>query len=681
MYRPGEFITDLKHRQIWYTSPEVSNLELLTAVDYKPLLGTSTKLSITGDIAEITRQQPDGTAVDAFDIQEQEVLEFRGDYTGFVQVSSINQPSPGTASQYKLLKMEPANGETGRLKVVEREAFRGTFKDTGRGARRRVANRGRRRLVTREQVDEGATFNNVEVIGIRGGIAWYGPYAALPDGEKTTIIEIDFLFPAGLALIQDGEEKPVSVTVEIEHYDASVTNAQRYYTQKTFTNSTISELGETVIIYTEGPIRPFVRIRRVTTESDSIDVYDEVRVARIKATPTSKNSYEDVSTLAVTFGDSQNISQSAENTINIRNGNRLLGDWSLLRANARRSVAVYPNNSSRYQSRSIMRFLATMIIDAIGKEAEDKIDFTEFERLDRILEDRGDYLDIDFSDETTLWEAIKIVLSAAYAAPTIKEGVLLPVREDVGDDFQQMFTPDIMLGEGLTIDHALYDPQEPDGIEVEYFDLELNTNVTVLAALEDDTRLNPKRVQANGITQRDQAYRLGMRQRRRAKYKPARYSFDTELDALNCNYGAPVLICSDLFGGQQSIVISSNASGVSIADNYDPTILSAEYPEGTGRTGQVYAIFRSPEGKASPLIPVTVSQFSTVLQMDRNLIGFELSTDEEEPTLVSFGQESELAKRAIIKRVTPNGDNTVSVVAEEYVAEIYASDNDTAPEI
>jgi hypothetical protein len=334
------------------------------------------------------------------------------------------------------------------------------------------------------------------------------------------------------------------------------------------------------------------------------------------------------------------------------------------------SIEVYeiPDTVNVRRSRSIVRFIANAVYDAIGDGVLDQLDFDALDTLDTLLEFRDDYLDAEFSDETTLWEAIKIMASPGYSEPVIKEGVFDLVRIAEGTDFSALYTPDIMLGDGLQTDMGFYGSQEPDGVDIEYFSLATYSNEVYEYRLPGDLGLRPKRIQAIGIGTEEKAFRMAARERRRIRAKPATYTFTTELDALNSNYGDPIAIASDVFGSQYGHVIGVSGSIIDLSFDYEAI------------TGSPVATFRDPDGSMSSTHSVSLGPASNQITLvSPSSPSFTLITDEnEEPNLVSLGNTSDYVKRAIVRRISPQNNNEVQVTAEEYVADIY-TDDDNSP--
>jgi hypothetical protein len=330
------------------------------------------------------------------------------------------------------------------------------------------------------------------------------------------------------------------------------------------------------------------------------------------------------------------------------------------------------------ESKSIVRFAANALYDTLGADVIDIVDWTAMSAMDTLLESRGDEFNAEFVDESTLWEALKIIFSPGYAEPAMKEGKLLPIRTTTGADYRHLYTPDFMTGDGLLIEHNFYEGQEPDGVDVEYLDVDSGEMEIVECRLSGDSGLRPKRIQSNGITNRTRAWRIGMRERRRLFYRPAQYTFSVEMDGLNSEYGDPIGIASDIFSSQTGTVTA--ATGNNLTLDFTPVFDTTTSPNPV-----YFAAFKKPTGEMSGLYTVVLGSPNNIITIiDSPGIDFTPVTDaspdsDGENTLVTLGTSDEWGVRAILKKITPSGDDRVDMLAEEYVADVYADDDNSPP--
>tara|TARA_B100001063_G_scaffold228202_1_gene239344 strand:+ start:776 stop:1252 length:477 start_codon:yes stop_codon:yes gene_type:complete len=125
-----------------------------------------------------------------------------------------------------------------------------------------------------------------------------------------------------------------------------------------------------------------------------------------------------------------------------------------------------------------------------------------------------------------------------------------------------MYQPDNYIGM-LKRSIKLIDDDEPDGVEVEYFDPVTWKSETILCLLSGDLGIDPEKVRALGVTDRNKAYQFGMRKRRTRRYRRTRFYFKTELYALNSRYLDYCALADDLPGYEQSDTVMA-ISGRSI---------------------------------------------------------------------------------------------------------------------
>lgn len=320
-------------------------------------------------------------------------------------------------------------------------------------------------------------------------------------------------------------------------------------------------------------------------------------------------------------------------------------------------------------SRSVMRFIGNALWETMGVKSNNLVDLDTLSTLDTLLENREDYLDAEFVDETTLYEALKIMLAPGYCDPCIKDGKFAPVRIAAGSDHSHLYTPDVMLDDGLTIDADHYDDQEPDGVEVEYFSLVTNQMEVIQCLIAGDAAVRPKRVQAIGIVDETKAWRFGMRIRHEMVQKPRTFNFSTELDALNSNYGDAIGVASELFASQCGEVTAYSAPNATL--DFTPSFAA----------GTNYAAFRNTRGQFSGLYTVTQGSPNNVVTITSSpLLDFVPITDGSmDSTFMSIGDSNSWGKRAIVRQITHQSDNIVQVVASEYVAAVYQDDDNSPP--
>ena len=511
--------------------------------------------------------------------------------------------------------------------------------------------------------------NSLEIIDAN---KWIGGWSACPDGETTTGIEIEFAFPQGLFYIDgsgDKQEKEIVVYIKVESEDGGYLEEHSFFITETLKgNSGISKS-----IAFPYPIRPKVYVKRSTPDDFSANAASKVVVKEIKSLLSAAELYNEITTMTVEIYPAANeISRSSENKLNLRGITRKLPTRAQMEANY---------GLSPVATRSIATAAAYIVKEAIGGgAATNRIDWDALDDLDTTLAARSDFFDGEFSDETTLWEALMIIFKPGYSEPVIRDGKLSAIRFVEGSNFTQIFSPDVMLGDGLQIDYEFSSGIDADGVQVEYFDITQNGNNVVDCELTGDLFQRATRINAIGITDRDRAWRLGMRERQLTLLKPAMYTFSTELDGLNCEYGDPIAIASQWYYGCQSGCVTS-VDGSTVWVDVD-----LEYTAPVNH----YAVFRDIDGQFQGPYQCTIGPTTNrlILVSPSSLYFTPVTTNTlsalDEPcaterTMFAFGPLDLFYKRAIVRNVSQLSDSEVKITAEEYLEDLFLYDNDTAP--
>lgn len=79
-------------------------------------------------------------------------------------------------------------------------------------------------------------------------------------------------------------------------------------------------------------------------------------------------------------------------------------------------------------------------------------------------------------------------------------------------------------------------PDQFDGVDVKYYGHLTRQNETVSCRLPGELGLRVREVTLEGVGNRTQAWRYGMRALRQLRYQTDTSTFETELDALNSEY-------------------------------------------------------------------------------------------------------------------------------------------------
>ena len=169
------------------------------------------------------------------------------------------------------------------------------------------------------------------------------------------------------------------------------------------------------------------------------------------------------------------------------------------------------------------------------------------------------------------------------------------------------------------------------------------------------------------MTNRTRAWRIGMRERRRQKYRRWTYSFSTELDALNSRYMSYCALADDVPGyGQSAWLKAFEEEGESVA------LLVSEPLEWQEGESHVIA-WRRPDGTLAGPWPAEMGddEFEVICQPDE----LPEIDRQQEPPHVLFGTTERWSYPALVVDVRPRGFESVEVEAVSYDERVYADDD------
>ncbi|HGY9636209.1 host specificity factor TipJ family phage tail protein [Pseudomonas plecoglossicida] len=485
---------------------------------------------------------------------------------------------------------------------------------------------------------------------------WSGPIAALPPGEVTRRLEVDFFFPQGLIRYTDknGNPRQVSVKVEIQYRDIATAGPWTSVTS-TYTATSPDQMGYTRKISLPTFMRPEVRVRRIGEESTSSNKQDRVQWfglrARIERAP---RRYEGVTVMVVYIKGSNRLSAQSQTMVSVR-ATRVLpvrsgGAWAV-----------------ETPTREIVPWVAH-VARTIGY-TDDDLDLVELDRLDAIWRARGDTFDLEVNGQETVLEALNTALMAGFAELTIDRGLIRPVRDEPRSVYEHLYTPQSMTVR-LARKFTGVRPDDYDGVDVEYTDEDTWQKETVKCRLPGDQGLKTEKITLKGVINRDRAWRIGIRQRRRLKYQRHGYTFSTELAAMNSRYKSYCAASDDIPGyGQSSLLVD-------FQEGNELTLLESSEPLPWEEGASHVVGLRRPDGTLSGPWPATRVDETrlTVPQLD---FVPDLSWSIEPPHL-QFGTTTRWSYPILIGSIKYK-DFTADVEAVNYDVRVYADDNNFAP--
>ena len=483
---------------------------------------------------------------------------------------------------------------------------------------------------------------------------WVGPFNACPDGEVTNRIEWDIFFPGGLIWQgMKGEIFTATVNTEVQYRDYTTAGAWTTVS-KSYSGTTLDQIGYTEYADIGSYIRPEVRFRRFGVTNNR-EITDKAQVLGLRSRLQGPSSYPGWTTMTLTVKGGDRISAQTE---------------SLIGAYVRRKLPLWNGTSwsAPVVTRSIAPWVA-YIAKSVGY-TDDDINLAELHRLGDIWDARGDYYDDAINDRTTVKDAINDALAAGFAELTIDRGLIKPVRDEPRTVFEQAYSPQNMTSP-LVRQFSSTDVDDFDGVDVEYFDSVNRQWTTVECRLPGDAGARVEKMRIAGVTDETRAWRIGMRKRRAQKYRRWGYTFNTELDAMNSGYLSYVPLLDDVPGYGQSAILEDYAVMGAGA------VLRSSEPLDWSAGGAHVVGLRRPDGTLSgPFTATRIDDYRLTIAEQPDFTP-DLSWTIEPPHIY-FGPLIRWNYPALVTEVSPSG-NGCSVSAINYDSRCYDDDDNSPP--
>jgi len=497
----------------------------------------------------------------------------------------------------------------------------------------------------------------IYVTGTSAQVGWSGPFTACPEGEVTDRLEYDVFYPKGLTYVDSkGRVLDTNQSIQLQYREAGTADPWTS-ANHTMRNGTLDQIGYTFTLNLPFAIRPEVRMRRTGSPSTE-KARRDVQWYGLRANLVAPASYP-WTTIAVSLNNSNKIAGQSENQINLLANRKIPvlsgGDWQ-------------PEEETR-DIAPVIRYIA----QSIGY-SDSQLGMDELVRLDGVWKARGDHFDMVFS-ETTVSEAMKTALRAGMSELTIDQGRIQPVRDEIRTTFEsgQGYSPQNMTGP-LSRSFQSRRPDDADGVDVEFTNRANWTKETIECRLPGDLGLKVDKIRLDGVTDRAQAYQIGMRRRASMRYRRWEYSFNTELDGLNASYMSYVPILDDLPKyGQSSIMLAIEDDGEGNA------LVTVSEPMDWSDTEASYVVaYRNPDGTvAGPWLATRgADDYQIIATIPEPWPDISVR---QEPPHVYFGTTERWAFKALITSVRPRGQLGASVTAVNYDDRVYDYDDQTPP--
>lgn len=224
------------------------------------------------------------------------------------------------------------------------------------------------------------------------------------------------------------------------------------------------------------------------------------------------------------------------------------------------------------------------------------LDGANLAKYDKIWRDAGLNFDFRFDNETTVLEAIQQCAQVGYAEPIVCGNVIRMTAKTEDAPISQIFTPSSMTGEPK-ITYTFRTPDDADEIDAKYMEPATWKSAEVYTHLDDkgeaitdifQTSPRTEKMEVLAITDREKLEALSARRLRELMFSRKQVEFQTELAALNCQYGDKIAIClpQDLLAFSGRIIgYDADSKTLMLSDGWDgeTAIIYAERPDGTAQ--------------------------------------------------------------------------------------------------
>ncbi|RWU21324.1 hypothetical protein DM813_19250 [Pseudomonas alkylphenolica] len=489
---------------------------------------------------------------------------------------------------------------------------------------------------------------------------WSGPFPACPPGTTTKRIAWDIFFPQGLVHVgSKGEMIPFEVTVEMQYRDITTAGGWTSET-KIYSAATLDQMGFTNYTTIPEAIRPEVRIRRIGAKSTSTQDANTVQWYGLRSNLDAPLKYEGVTMIALRVKGGNRIASQSESQVSVIATRKL---------KTRRNGAW----TEEEPTRDISAWIG-YIAESVGYSIQDgnsDIDLAELDRLQAIWTARGDFYDRTIESVSTVKACMIEALQAGFSELTIDRGLIRPVRDEPrGPDFDHIYNPQVMT-KPLKREAEHVTADDFDGVDVEYLSGGTWQIETVECRLPGDLGVRAEKIKIEGVCDEHRAWRIGMRRRRQQVYQRKRYTFSTELDALNSKYLDYALLGDSTPGYGQSAMLK----GYAPLGGQHMLVSSERLNWSAG--GEHWVALRRRDGSASgPYVATRIDDYRlTIPALDFAPV---LNSAMDAPVL-QFGPKAKFCYPALIKEVNPSGTVSCNVTAVNYDDRVYLDDNNFPP--
>lgn len=508
---------------------------------------------------------------------------------------------------------------------------------------------------------------------------WSGPFVLNSAGTEAYKIQLDFICRQGLFMLTKKgalAQASVSITAEYRKIDDDGDPVGSWTLLKSFTRTRQSADPQRMTISEDVPLGRYeIRAKRTNdTDEDNHRLRDTVHWDGARAFCDGEQEFGNVTLIAIKAKATDNLNDNSQRRFNVV---------------ATRKLKVYDPGTetwSRQTTRNPVWAAINVLRSDYGKNLNKKfIDLDAFVALAEELESEGIKFDGTFDSTSTVWDALKTILSVARAVPIVPAG-----RISVFRDKPQFFPTLGFNGFNIGKDSAALTLTVPnrsdyDGIDVEYINNATWRRESVLCLVGTDRGRNPRKVKLVGVTNRNRAYRWGMYQRAVEYYQRTNFTFETGLEGGTAVYGDLVAVKHELLHSDDTFTSDTtgrlDVDAIVVTGGETHVTLPVLPVWESGETHRI--ALRDNSGAVRGPYTCTAHPsdvYTVVIASELTLEDFAVPDGAEQPTYWFGVSGNEFTLCKIVKLETA-GEHAVRVTAVPYDDRIFAGDLLTAPDI
>ncbi|MCM8530664.1 MAG: phage tail protein [Lentisphaeraceae bacterium] len=477
-----------------------------------------------------------------------------------------------------------------------------------------------------------------------------GPFTVNQAKSEITKLEFDTFFPKGIYYSNDtGGLDDVSITYKFESRkidDLGIALGD-WVTLDTITKTAATTTPQRLSYsYTVPSGRYEVRFQRTSSKNTSFRYGNDITIQSVKGYLVGKNSYSDMTLLAVKIRATSNLNQNSSRKINAI-VKRKLPIWN----GTTWDDPAYTNNPA---------WIIADMIQRVDKGSYDSLDLEDLLSEAESLTNDGVTYNAVFDSPVSTREALNQVAKVARGVVIEVGGKFKIVRDTPTLVPLAMFTPNNIKKGTLTIDYAMPTEDTANTVELSYFDDELWNFREVEYTSPNTTKGQTAKVKMIGITNSDEAEKMAEYLALANVYRRKSMTFETGLEGIIPSYGDLISVTDDF--------IADSITGEVVGYNGGVLTLSESLP--SSDASDWLLMLRNRNGSNSQNFEFTIGPELNQITLTSG--SFTPYVDgSEERTLFELNQFKEWGVTAKVIAVRPKGGESVEIVCTPEDLRVY----------